>query len=191
MAVSLLIILPSTYHSPRTVKRKARVLTMGTVRLSSGGENQRVRSASLFQPHPPATVTAYVRKIGGHTDTRLAPSPVPPGSRQWGILLVGRSHASETHACRAGKSLPMPGWDPGLHGQRASMVPRQGRGKGVEGSTWRRGKTWPEDNDVCIPSRRSQNEREGKKTTARYVPACPMSRKNQTLPVRFSSRGTA
>lgn len=27
--------LPSTYHSPRTVKKKARVLTMGTVKLSS------------------------------------------------------------------------------------------------------------------------------------------------------------
>lgn len=30
-----LMTLPSTYHSPRTVKKKARVLTMGTVKLSS------------------------------------------------------------------------------------------------------------------------------------------------------------
>lgn len=32
----LLMTLPSTNHSPRTVNRKAMVLTMGTVKLSSG-----------------------------------------------------------------------------------------------------------------------------------------------------------
>lgn len=31
----LLITFPSTYHSPRTVKRKAMVFTIGTVKLSS------------------------------------------------------------------------------------------------------------------------------------------------------------
>lgn len=39
--VSLLMIFPSTYHSPKTVKRKASEFVIGTVRESSGHEQQR------------------------------------------------------------------------------------------------------------------------------------------------------
>lgn len=42
--VPLLTTLPSTYHSPRTVNRNARVLTIGTVRLSSSRGSQSARA---------------------------------------------------------------------------------------------------------------------------------------------------
>ncbi len=46
----LLMTLPSTYHSPRTVKRKAMVLTMGTVKLSSGGARTDIVSLDRCWP---------------------------------------------------------------------------------------------------------------------------------------------